>query len=159
MTALAQGEREAFHPVFERLWPLLRGFVGRHLPFEDAEDVAQTALVKMFERASEFDPRRDALCWALGIAAWEVRTQRRRRLRRRETSADVLEYQPDEAPSPEDSALCRDLEQALEGALGQLRASDVEALAAFAQDERPTGAAFRKRLERALQRLRRVFAT
>ena len=159
MTALAQGERAAFHPVYEQLWPLLRGFVGRHLPFEDAEDVAQTALLKLFERASEFDPGRDALCWSLGVAAWEVRTARRRRLRRRETGADVLEQRADDAPSPEESALCRELEQALEGALGRLRSADVEALAAFAHGERPGGATYRKRLERALQRLRRAFAT
>ena len=37
LVALADGDREAFHPVFVRLWPLLRGFAARalderHLP-------------------------------------------------------------------------------------------------------------------------------
>ena len=39
----AQGDRAAFDPVFRRLWPLLRGFAGRFLPLEEADDVAQMA--------------------------------------------------------------------------------------------------------------------
>ena len=46
--------------------------------------MVQQALLKLFERASEFDPELDALSWALGIAAYEVRTARKWRLRRRE---------------------------------------------------------------------------
>src|SRR3954447_2713270 len=103
MAALADGDRDAFHPVFVRLWPVLRAFVGRLLPAADAEDVAQQALVNVFTRVSEFDRGRDALSWALGIAAWEVRTVRRRSQRRREHAAgdSALATLPDPARGPE----------------------------------------------------------
>ena len=84
LVRLAEGDREAFHPVFVCLWPLLRGFAGRYLPAPDAEDAAQEALVKVFARAAVFDTRRDALSWTLGIAAYEIKTVRRRQQRRRE---------------------------------------------------------------------------
>jgi len=62
-------------------------------------------------------------------------------------------------PSPEDVALARDLEAALDGALQGLSDRDRETLLHFAQGERPEVAAatFRKRVERALQRLRAVW--
>ena len=71
LTALARGDRAAFDPVFRRLWPLLRGFAGRFLPRDEADDVAQEALLRVFARSSEFDTRRDALSWVLGVAAWQ----------------------------------------------------------------------------------------
>jgi DNA-directed RNA polymerase specialized sigma24 family protein len=77
LTALARGERAAFDPLFLRLWPLLRGFAGRCLPAPEAEDAAQDALLRVFSRASEFDPGRDALSWILGVAAWQIRTDAR----------------------------------------------------------------------------------
>src|SRR5262245_36850471 len=78
MTLLARGERAAFDPLFGRLWPLLRGFAARCLPVAEADDAAQEALLRVFSRASEFDPGRDALAWVLGIAAWQIRTHRTR---------------------------------------------------------------------------------
>ncbi|HEY6321131.1 MAG TPA: sigma-70 family RNA polymerase sigma factor, partial [Thermoanaerobaculia bacterium] len=50
---LADGDRDAFHPLFVRLWPLLRGFAARCLPREDVEDAAQEALLRVFARATE----------------------------------------------------------------------------------------------------------
>src|SRR5580765_3238617 len=87
MERLADGDRSAFHPVFESLWPLVRRFAARHLHPGDADDAAQEALLRVFRRAAEFDPGRSALAWALGIAAYEIRTARRRRRRRREEAA------------------------------------------------------------------------
>ena len=84
LARLADGDRDAFHPVFVELRPILQRFARRHLHVEDAEDVAQEALVKVFAHAHRFDRERDALSWALGIAAFEIRTARKRRERRRE---------------------------------------------------------------------------
>jgi RNA polymerase sigma factor (sigma-70 family) len=153
---LADGDRDAFHPVFLRLWPLLRGFAARSLPAAEAEDAAQEALLRVFARAGEFDRRRDALSWVLGIAAYEIRSARKRRLRRREDGAGALAGRPDLAPSPEDSAVAGDLERALAAALATLRPGDSEALLAYARGARPDLPAptFRKRVERALARLR-----
>ena len=67
---LDSGAAAAFDPLFRRLWPLLRGFARPFLSAEEADDVAQEALLRIFRRASEFDPGRDALAWILGVVAW-----------------------------------------------------------------------------------------
>lgn len=157
MVRLAEGDREAFHPVFEILWPLLRSVTSRHLPAPDADDAAQEALVRIFFRAAEFDCSRSALAWALGITAFEVRTARKRRARRREVPPPgTLSDPPDPSASPEDRALQRDLEALLQETMGTLRPDDAETLRLFARGDRAAVAAatFRKRVERALGRLR-----
>jgi len=163
MERLADGDRAAFHPVFEVLWPLLRRFAARHLRPEESEEAAQDALVKIFFRAAEYDPSRNALAWALGIAAFEIKTIRRRRLRRREAPPSVaaLEKMRDGSRTPEEEAMARDLERTLQEALGVLRPEDAETLRLYARGDRPAIAAatFRKRIERALLRLRGVWRT
>jgi RNA polymerase sigma factor (sigma-70 family) len=156
LTALARGERAAFDPLFRRLWPLLRGFARRFLPAEEAEDAAQEALLRIFRRASEFDPGRDALAWALGVAAWQVRTHRTKARRRAEQDAGTLPEREDSAASPEQQAAAGELAAALERALADLPPGDAATLMAYARGERPDlpGATFRKRVERALNRLR-----
>ena len=156
LTALARGERPAFEAVFRRLWPIVRGFAGGFVPPHEAEDVAQEALLRIFRRASEFDSRRDALSWALGVAAWQVRTHRTRARRRREESLEAAPEPTDAAFSPEDAALSSERRAALERALSQLSASDAATLAAYARGESPDlpDATFRKRVSRALARLR-----
>ncbi len=153
---LADGDRDAFHPVFVRLWPLLRGFAARCLPWQEAEDAAQEALVRVFARASEFEPGRDALPWVLGIAANEIRTARQRRRRRREQPDDGLAHRPAAGSSPEEIALAGDRERQLAETLATLGPADAETLLAYARGERPDlpGPTFRKRVERALVRLR-----
>src|SRR5262245_27102364 len=158
MTRLAEGDRSALHPAFAILWPLLRRFTGRHLPPAEAEDAAQEAVVKIFGRAAAFDASRSAVAWALGVAGYEVLTARRRRTRRREEPADAatLSGRPDPGPDPEESALASDLEATLEAALGSLGPEDAAMLRLYAKGDRPAIAAatFRKRVERALVRLR-----
>ncbi|HKY33395.1 MAG TPA: RNA polymerase sigma factor [Candidatus Polarisedimenticolia bacterium] len=163
MIRLADGDRSAFHPVFELLWPLLRRFAARLLPrAEDADDAAQQALINIFSRAAAFDPRRDALSWALGIAFHECRTQRRRLSRRREIPLGA----PDELPSGLDgmeSLLAARLQsQAVLELLGELRPADREAVLAAVGAEGSTrpaigAAAYRKRVQRAFARLRRAW--
>jgi len=163
MERLADGDRSAFHPVFAVLWPLLRRFAARHLRPEEAEDTAQEALVKIFLRAGEFDPSRNALAWALGITAFEIKTLRRRRLRRREDAVREGSFGRlrDRAPTPEEEAMAKDTEMMLREALGALRPEDAETLRLYARGARPSLAAatFRKRVERALTRLRSVWRT
>jgi DNA-directed RNA polymerase specialized sigma24 family protein len=151
---LAEGDRTAFRPAFALLWPRLRAFAVRYVGSVDGEDAAQAALLRVFSRASEYDPERDALSWALGIAAWECRTLRRKRERRKEDSV-LLHTRPDARATPEQTAIERDLLAAVEAVAGTLRPLDLETLAAMARGDRPVqGATFRKRLERALTRLR-----
>jgi RNA polymerase sigma-70 factor, ECF subfamily len=163
MERLADGDRSAFHPVFETLWPLLRRFAARHLRPEEADDVAQEALLRVFRRSAEWDPKRSALAWALGIAAFEIRTARRRRQRRREKAApaDAFESARDPAPGPEETAMRGDMETMMREALGTLRPEDAETLRLYSRGERAhvAAATFRKRVERALARLRAAWRT
>src|SRR5262245_41568265 len=110
MQRLRAGDRAAFHPVFETLWPVLRRLAARHLPPQDAEDTAQEALLKIFHRAAAFDPERSALAWALGITAYEVRTARTKRRRRRESPEEAAPMRPDAGPDPEEAAMLGELE-------------------------------------------------
>jgi RNA polymerase sigma-70 factor (ECF subfamily) len=156
LTALARGERAAFDPLFRKMWPLVRAFAARTLPAQEAEDAAQEAMVRIFSRASEFDPGRDALAWLLGVTAWQVRTHRTRARRRREAALEEARERVDPAASPELDAMAGDLAAALDAALRELPRPDAETLLAYARGERPDlpGPTFRKRVERALARLR-----
>ena len=156
LTALTRGDRDAFDSAFRRLWPLLRGFARRFLPSEEADDAAQEALLRVFARCSEFDTRRDALSWVLGIAAWQIRTHRSGMRRRREETMPFVPDRPDAAASPEAAAMARELGAAIDRALADLAPSDAATLIAYARGERPDlpGPTFRKRVERALARLR-----
>lgn len=170
---LADGDRSAFGPVFSALWPLLRAYAARALgDGPDAEDVAQGALLKLFDQVGDYDPSRRALPWALAIVAWECRTVRRRRTRAKELldpkgSEDVGAGVASAEPSPEGAAIDRELVQLARDALAELSVSDRQTLTlafgdAFAEragaSEPGVGAAaLRKRKERAIERLRAAF--
>ena len=157
MAELADGNRNAFDDVYALVWPLVRGFVGRHLRPAEAEDAAQEALIRVFARASAFDSSRDALPWILGIAAWQIRTARQRERRRREDAIGEAELaRPDEDPRPDEIAETRERDRFVDGALDLLRPEDAATLRAYMNDERPAvaPATFRKRVQRAVERAR-----
>jgi RNA polymerase sigma-70 factor (ECF subfamily) len=97
------------------------------------------------------------LPWALAIAAWECRTIARKRGRRREVAEQGI---GDAASAHAEHALVqRDLTEAAVAALGTLSDADRETLLATFWDEAApaSGTTLRKRRQRALQRLRKVF--
>jgi len=158
MARLADGDRSAFTPVFRRLWPpTLRMCMSMLKNDADAKDAAQASMEKILSRASSYDPNRPAMPWALAIAAWECRTLRQKRRRRRETP-DELVKEP-ATSGEEDEIAKRDLAEAALQAMGQLSDSDKETLLATFWEESASasGATFRKRRERAIQRLRDAF--
>jgi RNA polymerase sigma-70 factor (ECF subfamily) len=76
MARLASGDRRAFDPVYQALWPIVHRFAERLLGGSaDVDDAAQGALVNVFARVSELDPERDALAWVLGVT-WSPRRWR-----------------------------------------------------------------------------------
>jgi len=159
MVRLAEGHRAAFDAVFAGLWPELLAFVRRAMPGQaDAEDLAQQTLLKIFFRISEFDTSRDGVAWAFGIAIYEVRTLRRRRQRRKEIDVDPAVATADGSPSPEMQVIETDLRRALTEALGVLTETDRAVLLPM-QDVvvGVSPAAWRKRRQRALERLRAVW--
>ena len=158
MARLADGDRSAFTPVFRSLWPrTLRMCMAIVKNESDAHDAAQQSMEKILSRASEYDPSRPALPWAMAIAAWECRTILRKRARRRELPEDSAEEPMTLAA--EDDLVLRDLVRAGLDAMGQLSASDKETIIATFWGESATAsdAALRKRRERALHRLREAF--
>jgi len=160
MERLADGDREALSPAFEVLWPLVRRFTDRHLPAGTSEDIAQEAILKILFRASEFDRSRSALAWVLGVTAFEIRTAKRRAFRRRETSEmSSLESSRDPQPTPEEAAIESEMQALIREALGALRAEDAQTLHLYSQGRRAAVAAatFRKRVQRAMNRLRSVW--
>jgi RNA polymerase sigma factor (sigma-70 family) len=160
LVRLSDGDRQAFDPMFEMSWPVVARFAHRALGGSpDSEDVAQIALEKVLMRVSQFDRTRDGLTWVLAVTAWECRTMRQRQRRRREEAGSAAEAM-DPLPSPEQAAIARDLEVALHDALGSLSALDSETLRAVISEEPPIvdSATFRKRLQRALGRLRTVWS-
>ncbi len=157
LARLADGDRSAFEPVFAAALPLVRDLTRRMLGEADAEDAAQEALIKVFARAGEYDPERDALAWILAIAGYECRTVRKRRLRRREVAIDAATDGSD--ATPEDRLLEREIGDALGETLGALSSADAATIALAIERERGgavgvAAATFRKRLQRALARLR-----
>ena len=157
MTALAAGDRSAFHPVFTGLWPLVLHLCQRTLRDPDvAQDAAQAALMKLFLHAAEFRADGDAVAWALSFAAFECRTTRNRSLRRREENDEIqLLAIAGGGRSPEETSVEADLRSAALEVLGSLGPHDAETIHLVLAGDRPTGSpAFRKRLQRAVERLR-----
>lgn len=156
MARFADGDRAAFRPVFDELWPLMVAFcTGMRLDPSEAEDAAQQALLKVFSRIVDLDRSRDAVSWALTIAAYEVLTLRKQRTRRREADEALLVERADVGVGPEEDAIARDLAAALLEALGELNARDQEALRDVLADvQSGSGETGRKRRYRAIQRLK-----
>lgn len=157
MSAAADGDRASIDPLFQALWPVAVRFATRFVGDPVlAEDCAQEALVRLFGQLDRYDRERDALTWVFTHVIWQCRTARKWRTRRGEVNADA-------APGAilDGAALAehRELVRAAVATLESLPARDVEVITASLTDDdelRRTlaPATFRKRLERALGRLR-----
>jgi DNA-directed RNA polymerase specialized sigma24 family protein len=153
MGRLAHGERAAFAPLYAALHPRALRLARARLGRDRAPDVAQSALLKVFARASEFVPGRPCLPWFYAVVSNEVRGALRVR------QGDALP--PDDAlvdPGDGESQLAAcELERALAVAIDSLDHASAEAVAAMLGDvPRPAVSpeTFRKRLSRAYGRLR-----
>ncbi len=150
MVKLKRGDRTAFDGVFTLAWPAVQHFARRWLGGNaEVDDVAQRALVKIFEQASGFDDTRDALTWVLEVTVWECRTERTRR--RRAQQAPRVDPAP---PAPPDAEVERaELLDALTHVMHELPPSDRAELARVLAEEASGDAAARKRRQRAVTRL------
>ncbi|HLI17642.1 MAG TPA: sigma-70 family RNA polymerase sigma factor [Rhodanobacteraceae bacterium] len=161
LTALADGERHAFDPVYRTLWPLLVRFIAatsgdRAL----AEEIAQRAMLKILTKVATFDPSRDALAWSLAIAFNEYRSFRRKRSHATCDLQESVALAIPEHDTPEAIAMRDNLHEAVREVLAALRPTDREAIvAAIHAGQRPpvSAAAFRKRLQRAIANARQLW--
>lgn len=162
LARLADGDRSAFTVLMAELWPVVLTFVKRTLrEAADAEDVAQEVFVKVASRIADYDRNRDGLTWVYAIAAFEVRTYLRRLQRRREAPATAGDADPaDPMPLQVDLMIEEEVSSMLAGALGGLTDAERTLLGVgdASLDEALSGAAMRKRRQRALSKLRSLWS-
>jgi RNA polymerase sigma-70 factor (ECF subfamily) len=159
MAAAAEGDRAAVDPLFHALWPIVIRYAERLLGQHGtalAEDCAQDVLVRLFRQLDRYDRSRDALTWTLAIATWETRTIRRRLQRRGEVAAREAPARSIDGPAVAEE---RELVRAALATLATLAPTDIDVIVASITDDDELRrllepATFRKRLERALGRLR-----
>jgi RNA polymerase sigma factor (sigma-70 family) len=151
MDRLVDGDRSAFGPLYRALYPRALGLARRKLGAGSAEDVAQSALLRVFARAAEFERGRAVLPWFYAITANEVRGVLRRR------APMELSVEPTVENDPESDLCSRELGLALDQAIASLDDDSAEAIRALLdRGPRPPiePATFRKRVSRAYARLR-----
>ncbi|HEY0465934.1 MAG TPA: RNA polymerase sigma factor [Polyangiaceae bacterium] len=159
MDRLARGDRSAFDPLYVALQPRALRLAQLRLGAALAKDVAQSALLRVFSRASEFEPGRPCLPWFYAIVANEIRSAKRGAARY-VLDPSASEGLIDEAQNAEAKLVTRELERALQLAVDALDAESAKALRAMLglepmPDLHP--ATFRKRVSRAYAKLRLIF--
>ena len=155
MDRLARGDRTAFEPLHAPLRARASRLVAARLGKDGAEDVVQSALTKVFGRASEFVPGRPCLPWFYAIVANEIRAAQRR-----EARTIPMEISPEaivETQDAESAMIDRELERAFELAIESLDADSARAIAVLLGRAPPPDvppATLRKRVSRAYTKLR-----
>ena len=153
-------ERSEFDPVYRALLPRARRVARREVPADVADDVAQQALLAVFERAAEFTAGRPCLPWFYAIVGNTLRTITRRAHKARvrgvavETVRDLAG-----ADDPEAALAERELRRALDLAIAELDETSACAIAILLGETEPPPippATWRKRVSRAYARLRAI---
>lgn len=158
MARLARGDRSAADEVFALVWPAVSGFARRWLSGSPhAEDVAQRAVIRVFEQAPDYRVEQDALSWALEVTAWECRTERQRVARGRTEGWTAAAARAPAASTPEAEVEAAELSRALEEVVAGLPEADRAEVQRVVQEAAAGDAAARKRRQRALERLKRLW--
>jgi RNA polymerase sigma factor (sigma-70 family) len=160
MDRLADGDRSAFTPLFEALYPRALAVARRRLDDAHAEDAAQRTMTAIFARAVEFTPGRPVLPWFYAIAANETHAVARkvRITESREAPASAASLVPAD-DDPERALSLAEMRALLREALATLdplSAAAIEGQLADIPSDGPRSPAVRKRLSRAYARLRSV---
>lgn len=166
LSAVANGDRRAFHDVYQRTSAKLYGICCRILgETQDAEDALQEAYVNVWRRAERFDASRASpITWLAAIARNTAIDRLRARGTRSTAPIDDAYEVPD--PSPGADTLIEDAGDArrLHGCLGELPGRDAALIrTAFlegatypelaARSGEPLGTV-KSRIRRALMKLR-----
>lgn len=123
MSAIAEGDQQAFRLFVERHQGLVIGTVARMIGGADSEDIAQQVFLNVWKSAPRWRPKAKVTTWLMTITRRLVFNESRRRIRsrvlpqlREEEERDFL----DTAPSPDSQLLDRELHLAVEAAMGSL---------------------------------------
>jgi RNA polymerase sigma-70 factor (ECF subfamily) len=160
MARLADGDRAAFEPLFRVFHPRALRLARLRLNEADALDAAQSALVKVFARASEFTAGRPALPWFYAVAANEVHaiSRRARASAGRADAVDAIDA-VHASTDPEQELAKAELRAAVADAIDTLDPASASAIAVLLGDAEPqalSSVAQRKRVSRAYARLRNL---
>lgn len=157
MDRLADGDRDAFTPLFEALYPRALAVARRRLEPGDAEDAAQRTMTAVFARAIEFTPGRPVLPWFYAIVANEVHAvaRKRRATASREGPASDAELVPADG-DPESALSIAEMRALLRDAVRSLDPVSAAAIEGQLAGDAcgPRSPALRKRVSRAYARLR-----
>jgi DNA-directed RNA polymerase specialized sigma24 family protein len=149
----ADGERASFREVFDGLWSVCLALATRSLrDASEAEDTAQRAILKVFDRIVDFDRERDGVSWALTITAFEILTTRKQGARRRDGTREWDAQ--DLSPRVDEQLVEHELLANVRALIGEMSDLDRETLEAMLGGATATGETERKRRFRAIERLR-----
>jgi RNA polymerase sigma factor (sigma-70 family) len=159
---LSGGDRSALSQAFRILHPVIQRFCEKQLGRgPDADDATQQSLEQVFERVETYDATRSALPWVFAIASWEVKTIRRRVGRHdQRTSSESVDELLGAQQDPEFAAMSSQFLAAVCELIDALPSVDRETVRETlareldAEATAPTNVTFRKRKERALQKIR-----
>jgi RNA polymerase sigma-70 factor (ECF subfamily) len=127
MSAIAQGDNQAFEKLIERHQALVIGTVARMLGSNsDVEDLAQQVFLRVWRSAARYVPRAKFTTWLLKITRNLVFNEMRRTKRQAlipiqpEAQGEELPIKDESVQSPAESLLEHELQQAIEEAIIEL---------------------------------------
>ena len=127
MGFVARGDTAAFEKLIERHQSLVIGTVARMLGNNsDVEDIAQQVFIRVWKSAARYVPRAKFTTWLLKITRNLVFNELRRSKRRApspvqtETTMEEMPIKDESNPAPDASLLEKELQEAIEKAIGEL---------------------------------------
>ncbi|MCH2108987.1 MAG: sigma-70 family RNA polymerase sigma factor [Polyangiaceae bacterium] len=164
MNRVADGDRQAVAPLYQYLLPIAERAARQRLPSQgDWQEVAQKSLIRLFEEAPRWRRNGSIEAWCLTLVYWECRSEQKRHQR---GSANLRSYtlQQEVATDgaerhPEEKALRHEQERFMNALMQSLSTEERELLGLEDRELRSalselSPAAFRKRKQRLLDRLR-----
>lgn len=135
MSAIAEGDRQAFRLFVERHQGLVIGTVARMIGRADSEDIAQQVFLNVWKSAPRWRPKARVTTWLMTITKRLVFNESRRRGRTRlvpqQREEEGMPESADTAPAPDSQLLDRELHLAVEAAMASL--SEKERMAVVLQ--------------------------
>lgn len=119
LVAIADGDKRAFAELFRDLAPRLRGFFRRAGHTEDADELVQETMLRVWRSAARYDPSRASVAsWVFTIAR-NLRIDRARRKRVQVVAEDPARV-PDPDRAPDEVAAAKQRAHAMQTAVEHL---------------------------------------
>lgn len=159
---------QRFEEVFDRHSAAIQAYCLRRTPAADAQDAAAEVFVVAWRRRSELPDDEQVLAWLYGVAYGVVRNQRRATKRRHNLRRRLSGLARAPNPGPEEVTLQHTAYHSVHTALKALSSADREVVTLVAWEGLTrdqvaqvlgcSAEAAKKRYQRAVRKLERVFA-